>query len=89
MLTYLSLIGIFMAFDNYLQFHNDLTPPSDVSVAKKVFKENSNVNGHWLTILEGCHIQGLKKRKRVSRRFPFASRGVSLEANRGVSPRRS
>ncbi|KAM0018639.1 hypothetical protein Hdeb2414_s0026g00676251 [Helianthus debilis subsp. tardiflorus] len=50
---------IFMAFDNYLQFQYDLTPPSDVSVAKKVFKENSNVNGHWLIILEGCHIHSV------------------------------
>ncbi|MFS7901058.1 hypothetical protein Hanom_Chr00s165109g01826591 [Helianthus anomalus] len=32
--------------------------------------------------------QGLKERKRVSRRFPFVSRGVSLEAKRGVQPRR-
>ncbi|KAJ0896004.1 hypothetical protein HanRHA438_Chr08g0329601 [Helianthus annuus] len=37
----------------------------------------------------GSYKQGLKKRKRVSRRFPFASRGVSLEANRGVSPRQN
>ncbi|KAM0069689.1 hypothetical protein Hdeb2414_s0001g00004471 [Helianthus debilis subsp. tardiflorus] len=28
------------------------------------------------------NMQGLKKWKRVSRRFSFASRGVSLEANR-------
>ncbi|KAJ0672770.1 putative peptidylprolyl isomerase [Helianthus annuus] len=30
-----------------------------------------------------------KKRKRVSRRYPFALRGVSLEANRGASPRQN
>ncbi|MFS7938192.1 hypothetical protein Hanom_Chr05g00436491 [Helianthus anomalus] len=32
--------------------------------------------------------QGFKKRKRVLRRFPFALRGVSLEAKQGVKPRR-
>ncbi|MFS8022969.1 hypothetical protein Hanom_Chr16g01445801 [Helianthus anomalus] len=35
----------------------------------------------YVTIL--MRYQGLNKRKQVSRRFPFASQGVSLEANRG------
>ncbi|MFS7943732.1 hypothetical protein Hanom_Chr06g00503691 [Helianthus anomalus] len=33
--------------------------------------------------------QVLKERKRVLRRFPFASRDASLEANQGVSSRRN